>query len=186
VPDTGHRLGVGPVPDTGPDACGTATWPAARERAATGPAYVVRQATSADLRALTTLRASWGASRGRSAGGSDDLEERLRRWWERQGGLRAAWLAMEGERPVGMVIVAVFERMPHEGVPDARWAYLANLWVEPDRRRRGVASALVAEAVDWARAEGMERVVLHPSEMSRPLYQALGFRPADDLVRLDL
>jgi hypothetical protein len=28
--------------------------------------------------------------------------------------------------------------------------------------------------------------VLHPSEMSRPLYQALGFRPADDLVRLDL
>jgi hypothetical protein len=32
----------------------------------------------------------------------------------------------------------------------------------------------------------MERVVLHPSEMSRPLYQALGFRPADDLVRLDL
>ena len=82
--------------------------------------------------------------------------------------------------------MAVFERMPHAGLPDTRWAYLANLWVEPDLRRRGVASALVTAAVDWARAEGMERVVLNPSEMSRPLYQAFGFRPADDLLRLDL
>ena len=174
------------MPDTEPDRRGTPGPPAARERAAAGPAYVVRQATSADLPALTTLRAAWGASQGRTAGDSSDLGERLRRWWERQGSLRAAWLATEAERPVGMVNLAVFERMPQAGVPDARWAYLANLWVEPDRRRRGVASALVTAAVDWARAEGMERVVLNPSETSRPLYQALGFRPADDLVRLDL
>ena len=118
--------------------------------------------------------------------GTDDLAERLRRWWERQPGCAPAWLADEGERPVGMVNVAVFERMPHAGRPDARWAYLANLWVEPDRRRRGVPSALVTAVVDWSRAEAMERVVLNPSEMSLPLYRSLGFRPADDLLRLDL
>jgi GNAT superfamily N-acetyltransferase len=184
------------VPATGPGPSGTAGSPATREpaaastaylvREATSQAHVVRQATSADLPALTILRAAWGAAQGRTAGEGDDLGERLRRWWERQGGLRVAWLATEGERPVGMVTLAVFERMPHEGAPDARWAHLANLWVEPDRRRRGVASTLVTTAVDWARAEGMERIVLNPSEMSRPLYEALGFRPADDLVRLDL
>ena len=32
----------------------------------------------------------------------------------------------------------------------------------------------------------MLRVVLAPSEMSVPLYESLGFRPADDLMRLDL
>ena len=184
------------MPPAGPDPSGTAGSPAAREPAAastahlvrevTSPPYVVRQATSADLQALTTLRAAWGAAQGRIPGEGDDLGERLRRWWERQGGLRAAWLAMEGLRPVGMVTLAVFERMPHQGAPDARWAYLANLWVEPDRRRRGVGSTLVTAAVDWARAQGMERIVLNPSEMSRPLYEALGFRPADALVRLDL
>ena len=85
-----------------------------------------------------------------------------------------------------MVNVAVFERMPHAGRPDAHWAYLANLWVEPDRRRRGIASALLSAVVDWSRAAAMERVVLNPSEMSLPLYRSLGFRPADDLLRLDL
>ena len=39
---------------------------------------------------------------------------------------------------------------------------------------------------DWARAEGMVRIVLAPSEMSRSFYAGLGFRPANDLARLDL
>lgn len=149
----------------------------------------MRQATGADVPALAALRASWGAA-GRdpaaARAGADDLVDRLQRWWDRQGGSRAAWLAVEGERPVGMVNLAVFERMPHAGRSDARWAWLANLWVEPDRRRRGIASALMAAAVAWSRAEGMERVVLNPSEMSRPLYGGFGFRAADDLLRLDL
>ena len=32
----------------------------------------------------------------------------------------------------------------------------------------------------------MLRVVLNPSEMSLPLYRGLGFRPADDLMLLEL
>ena len=146
-------------------------------------------ATAADVPALAALRASWGASLGDGTvggAGTEDLAARLRRWWDRQPGARTAWLAVEGERPVGMVNVAVFERMPHAGRPDARWAYLANLWVEPDRRRRGIASALLSAVLDWSRAAAMERVVLNPSEMSLPLYRSLGFRPADDLLRLDL
>ena len=149
----------------------------------------MRVATAADVPALAALRASWGASLGDGTvdgAGTDDLTARLRRWWERQPGARTAWLAVEGERPVGMVNVAVFERMPHAGRPDAHWAYLANLWVEPARRRRGIASALLSAVLDWSRAEAMERVVLNPSEMSLPLYRSLGFRPADDLLRLDL
>jgi GNAT superfamily N-acetyltransferase len=149
----------------------------------------VRVATAADVPALAALRESWGASLGDGpvgGAGTEDLAARLGRWWDRQPGARTAWLAVEGERPVGMVNVAVFERMPHAGRPDARWAYLANLWVEPDRRRRGIASALLSAVLDWSRAEAMERVVLNPSEMSLPLYRSLGFRPADDLLRLDL
>lgn len=42
------------------------------------------------------------------------------------------------------------------------------------------------ELIRGARADGMVRVILAPSEMSKPLYRSLGFRVADDLMRLDL
>ena len=76
-----------------------------------------------------------------------------------------------------MVNVAVFERMPHAGLPDARWAYLANLWVEPDRRRRGVASALVTAAVDWARPRGWSGWCSTPARCRAALPGVAGFRP---------
>lgn len=85
-----------------------------------------------------------------------------------------------------MVNLAVFERMPRPGLPDARWAYVGNLWVDPRHRRRGVASAMMTEVLAWCRAEDMDRVVLNPSEMGRGVYARLGFRPAADLLRLDL
>lgn len=47
-------------------------------------------------------------------------------------------------------------------------------------------TALLAEVVQWCRSAGRRRIVLNPSEMSLKPYRALGFRPADDLMRLDL
>ena len=76
--------------------------------------------------------------------------------------------------------------MPRPGVPDTRWGYVANVWTEPKHRRRGVGRLVMAELLGWCREEGLVRVVLNPSEVSLPLYRALGFRPADDLLRLDL
>jgi hypothetical protein len=40
--------------------------------------------------------------------------------------------------------------------------------------------------IAWARREGLVRLVLNPSDESRPMYAALGFREASDLLRLDL
>lgn len=85
-----------------------------------------------------------------------------------------------------MANAAIFERMPVPGRGSARWLYVANVFVLPDHRRRGIAATLMSDIVEWARAEGMVRVVLAPSEMSIPFYESLGFRPAEDLMRLDL
>lgn len=76
--------------------------------------------------------------------------------------------------------------MPVPGRTAARWIYVANVSGRPESRRQGVAADLMREVVAWARAERMVRVVLAPSEMSVPFYASLGFRPADDLLRLDL
>jgi GNAT superfamily N-acetyltransferase len=135
---------------------------------------------------LAAMRTAWTVEQ-RPGAAEDGFAERLGRWWEHQHGVRHAWAARDATgAAVGMANLQVFDRMPRPGAPDARWAYVANVWVDPAHRLRGIGRLLVDEVVDWCRAEGMLRVVLNPSEVSLPLYRSSGFRPADDLMRLDL
>jgi len=157
-----------------------------------GDVHVSTVEDCADVDDLISLRLAWkpAADDAEAAG----LAEEFRTWWERNGAGRRAWIA-RGARvprsawagiPVGMANAATFERMPVPGTGSARWIYVANVFVLPDHRRQGIAADLMNAIVEWARAEGMVRIVLAPSEMSIPFYASLGFRPADDLMRLDL
>ena len=166
--------------------------PAPRPHVSAGDSgYAVGQVGAEALADLTRMRLAWSAHHGLHATDEAALAEfgeRMRRWWDQQSGHRRAWVARgPGGEAVGMANAAVFERMPKPGVPPSRWAYGANVWVDPGHRRRGVGGLLMAALVDWARAEGMVRVVLAPSEVSRPLYSRFGFREAgDSLLRLEL
>lgn len=142
-------------------------------------------ADAADLDDLISLRLAWKPAADEAQ--AKDLAEDVRAWWETNGAGRRAWIARgAGGIPVGMANAAIFERMPVPGTGSARWIYVANVFVLPEHRRQGIAADLMSAIVEWARAEGMVRVVLAPSEMSIPFYISLGFRPADDLMRLDL
>lgn len=155
------------------------------------PGYAVAQAGAEALADLTRMRLAWSADHGLHAADDADLaefSERMRQWWDQQSGHRRAWVARtDAGEAVGMANAAVFERMPKPAIPPSRWVYVANVWVDPGHRRLGVGGLLMDAIVGWARSEGMVRVVLAPSEVSRPLYSAFGFRPAaDSLLRLEL
>jgi len=141
--------------------------------------------SSSDLDDLIALRLAWkpAVNDDEAAG----LADEMRAWWETNGAGRQAWVARTADGiPIGMANAAIFERMPVPGTGSARWIYVANVFVLPEHRRQGIAVGLMDAIVEWARAQGMVRIVLAPSEMSIPFYASLGFRPADDLMRLDL
>lgn len=133
-----------------------------------------------DCTALLALRRRWFPM------AEDGFEQRFRAWWDSERRSRHALAAYSGTKPIGMANGQIFTRMPVAGRPPAQWLYVANVFVVEEHRRRGVGRALVHELIRFARGEGMSRVVLAPSEMSIPLYESLGFRPAHDLMRLDL
>jgi GNAT superfamily N-acetyltransferase len=54
------------------------------------------------------------------------------------------WLAEEGGRPVGMMNLAIYERMPRPGRALSRWGYLGNVFVFAAYRNRGIGSQLVS------------------------------------------
>lgn len=145
----------------------------------TDDAYEVRPVEE-DCSDLLAVRSLWFPAE------DEDFESRFREWWARERHQRMSVVAYQGHRPVGMANGQVFSRMPAAGRPPAQWLYAANVFVDEQHRRRGVGRALMTALVDFARTRSMERVVLAPSPMSVPLYESLGFRPAHDLMRLDL
>lgn len=80
------------------------------------------------------------------------------------------------DRPVAFALVARLRD----------WAQLAEVDVVPEWGRRGVGTALVQWAIDWARAHAFRRMVLSTMRdvpWNAPFYRRFGFevRPAEDL-----
>lgn len=62
----------------------------------------------------------------------------------------------------------------------ARQAYVLLLYVDPDYRRRGIATALLEEAHTWAAQRGDTQIslqVYHDNQPALNLYRNLGYRP---------
>jgi GNAT superfamily N-acetyltransferase len=58
--------------------------------------------------------------------------------------------------------------------------WLISMWVAPEVRRTGVGGALVDAVIDWARASGVNRLLLEVADDNTPaiaLYARRGFEP---------
>ena len=142
---------------------------------------LIRRAGHADRAAIVRLRREW--TREEHGDITDpDYDEELAAWFARELSRRIMWLAEEGGRPVGMMNLAIFERMPRPGRTLSRWGYLGNVFVLAAFRNRGTGSQLVRAALDYADENGFARVVLSPAERSIPFYERAGFGPAGALM----
>jgi GNAT superfamily N-acetyltransferase len=128
------------------------------------------------------LRRAWNEERAGAPLADEGFEARFLEWYERESSRRVTWLAEAGGVLVGMMNLAVFERMPSPGRDSGRWGYLGNAFVLAAHRNQGIGSALLAAVLGYAGERGFARVVLSPSERSVPFYQRVGFVPADALL----
>jgi GNAT superfamily N-acetyltransferase len=95
------------------------------------------------------------------------------------------WLAIPAQRPDTIAAGAGVQLrtvLPHplsrgreKKIAEGRQAIIINVFTEPQWRRQGVAQLLLQRIIDWARAERLDRLVLHASEAGRSLYERLGF-----------
>ena len=59
--------------------------------------------------------------------------------------------------------------------------YIEGVYVAPAFRRKGVASRLMRECIEWLSSMGCDAVRLQSTVEGRPLYESLGFGPTDEL-----
>jgi RimJ/RimL family protein N-acetyltransferase len=136
----------------------------------------IRQATPHDASALVELAESVGREEGRWILGtgpwrSASDERRYLRTVQRHPDATVLVAEDEG-RIVGRLSLA---RDPH---PASRHVADLGLMVAESHRRRGVGTALLDEAVAWARSAGVRKLELHVFPWNEPalrLYESFGF-----------
>lgn len=139
-----------------------------------------------DVAALASLRRAWADEEAGEPVDDPGFDERLAEWIASESRHRLFWLAFLDDRPVGFVAALHYRRMPKPGRPASGWAHVGHLFVVHDQRDHGVGRRLLDAVVEWARVGGLWRLVLSPSERSRPFYARAGFRSADELLVLPL
>lgn len=75
---------------------------------------------------------------------------------------------------------------PHPLDPKAtQRGYLLNVYVEPDYRRKKLASYLIELALAEARRRKIRVVALHSTEAGRALYESNGFRSTNEMFYVE-
>jgi GNAT superfamily N-acetyltransferase len=147
----------------------------------------IRTADTGDAAILAALRYQFRAELDVPTERRDPFEERMRAWWaRRESGQWRAWIALDGDEPVGEVFLQIVEKLPNPVAEPERLGYITSLFVTPAHRNASVGGALLDCALDDCRSAGLDTVVLWPSTRSRPLYRRRGFVDRGDVMELPL
>lgn len=154
------------------------------------PDIRIRLATLADVAALAHHRVNMFRDMGElpphlEAELTDASESFLRRTIAT--GEYVAWVAITGDDPervlagAGLWLRPTLPRPMPTGIDQGREALVANVYTEPDWRRRGIAALLIRHVLDYTREHRIQRVRLHASDEGRRLYESLGFAPSNEM-----
>jgi GNAT superfamily N-acetyltransferase len=150
---------------------------------------VVRRVGPADVEAWARLRVALMVSeRLIDEGASVALQATVEGWLAERLELASfgAFVAALDGHVVGSGGISLYDNPPGPG-PATREAYVMSMYTEREHRGRGVAAAILAALLDFARAAGgVGRVWLRATDMGRPVYLRAGFEPRDSYLELHL
>lgn len=147
------------------------------------PAFSIRPATPEDEPAITEIQQSSAihhATIDPDRWRMQTLEEgaRSRRYWHQRAPRSEGFVAVADGRVVGMIELRLKRPGDPDGAQTPRVKADLGIAVAPDWRGRGVGTALMLAAEDWARANGAERMILDLNAANAGalrLYERLGY-----------
>lgn len=141
-----------------------------------------RPAGRDDLDGLARLLHAHASDEERARQSLAEAAEDLGTWWDAHRASHVPFVATVGDEPVGMVWLALLDRVPRPGGWDRCCGDLQTLYVVPEHRGQGLGAALVDAAASYAWERGAERVTVHAGTRSVPLYRRAGFGPSPVLL----
>jgi GNAT superfamily N-acetyltransferase len=145
-----------------------------------------RRAGTSDADELARLRWIWRAVERNEKGLVDRFREEFAAWILEHERSHVPYLVEVGGSAVGMAWFAIIERVPGPEIWKRLSGHIQSVYVTADHRDGGLGSLLIQELIQGARDEGLDYLIVHPSQRSFPFYRRLGFTGEGDLLFLEL
>jgi len=98
----------------------------------------------------------------------------------------AHWLAVDKGQVLAALLIQKVPMVPRPCRLRDGFGYIADNYTRPEWRGRGIGHALLQRAIDWARREDLELLIVWPSTRAVPFYERLGFTRENDVLQLTL
>ena len=151
--------------------------------------FATRNAVVADAALITAHRRAMFASMPNPNPSVLDAMSRAFEPWVRERmneGKYLGWIAEEAGRVAGSAGLLILDWPSHPLHPtECQRAYLLNVFVEPEFRKRGLAHELIERCLAEAHRRGIRVVTLHSSDAGRPVYEKFGFHPTSEMMYVD-
>ncbi|MAS37091.1 MAG: GNAT family N-acetyltransferase [Anaerolineaceae bacterium] len=143
----------------------------------------IRHATAVDAPVIARHRRRMFEDMGHEYGKHTEIDTLYQAWVapRLEDGRYVGWLMQIGDQVVGGAGVEVRDRAPHPYDLTTRYAYVVNVYVEPEHRRQGFARQIVNTLLEWCKQQDFGIISLHASDEGRPLYQSLGFAASNEM-----
>jgi len=92
------------------------------------------------------------------------------------------FLVEDGSKVIGGCGISPFRIPPQLSQPTGTYAYLSNMFIEPDFRGKGVGRDLLDYVIDFCKKEHIGLLFLHASNKGLPLYRSKGFVSSEHLM----
>jgi ribosomal protein S18 acetylase RimI-like enzyme len=149
----------------------------------------IRTATAADAKLITHHRRRMFVDAGRADNQLLDIMARNFEPWVGKAiadGKYFGWLTTDGDRVIAGAGLMLLDWAPHPLDPhSSQRGYLLNVYVEPEYRRKKLASHLIELALAEARRRKIRVVALHSTEAARRLYEGNGFRGTNEMFYVE-
>jgi GNAT superfamily N-acetyltransferase len=148
-------------------------------------AFTARPVTAHDLKLICDHRERMFAESGRTREALQPMTAAFEQWLapRLKDGSYFGWMLEDAGVVIAGVGMMVIDWPPHPSHPaDHRRAYILNVFVEPEHRRKGLAKRLMALAEATARELGVCYAILHSTRQGRPLYESLGWGPTSEMA----
>jgi ribosomal protein S18 acetylase RimI-like enzyme len=98
------------------------------------------------------------------------------------------WLAETENEIVATGAVCVWDRLPsHAGKGNgSRIGYVLNMYTRPGYRKKGIASRILQQIMQFLQEESIPKVMLHALEDGKGIYKKFGFSSYENLMEMKI